>query len=80
MRTVFKTSYGADIGLFRHGGDVFWYGLLALIMIALPYLLGEFFLGEEINVLIWALAGLGLMSGCSGMAATSSGTGCSRSS
>ena len=61
MRTIFKTSYGADVGLFRHGGDVFWYGLLALLMLVLPYLLGEFFLGEVINVLIWALAGLGLM-------------------
>ncbi len=61
MRTVFKTSYDADIRLFKHGGEAFWYGLLALIMLGLPTLISEYFLGEVINVLIWALAGLGLM-------------------
>jgi branched-chain amino acid transport system permease protein len=61
MRTIFKTSYDADIRLFKHSGEAFWYGLLVLIMILMPYILGEYFLGEVINVLIWGLAGLGLM-------------------
>lgn len=61
MRTVFKTSYDSDIRYFKHGGDAFWYGVLFLIAIALPYLISEFFLGEMTNVLIWSLAGLGLM-------------------
>jgi branched-chain amino acid transport system permease protein len=61
MRTLFKTSYDADIRLFKHSGEVFWYGLLGLILIAAPYLVSEYHLGEVTNVLIWALGGLGLM-------------------
>jgi len=29
MRFLFKTSYDQDLRLFRHSGQVFWYGLLA---------------------------------------------------
>lgn len=61
MRTLFKTSYSDDLRLFRHGGDAFWYGLLALAMLALPAVISSYFLGEVIYVLIWAMAGLGLM-------------------
>jgi hypothetical protein len=28
MRFIFKTSYEQDINLAKHGGHVFWYGLL----------------------------------------------------
>ena len=28
--SIFKTDYAQDIRLFQHGGQVFWYGLLAL--------------------------------------------------
>jgi branched-chain amino acid transport system permease protein len=61
MRTLFKTSYEADIRLFKHSGERFWYGLLGLILIAAPYLTSDYHLGEVTNVLIWALAGVGLM-------------------
>ena len=61
MRTVFKTSYDADIRLFRHGADAFWYGALLCAAALLPLALSEFMIGEVTNVLIWALAGLGLM-------------------
>ncbi|MGD9915167.1 MAG: branched-chain amino acid ABC transporter permease [Rhizobiaceae bacterium] len=61
MRTVFKTSYDADINLFRHGAQAGWYALLVLLAIALPFILGKFWLGEMTNVLIWAVAGMGLM-------------------
>lgn len=57
MRVVFKTSYDQDIRLFRHGGDVFWYGLLLLA----PLLLDTFYLGELSLICIYAIAGLGLM-------------------
>ena len=28
MRFIFKTNYDQDLRLFKHGGQVFWYGLL----------------------------------------------------
>lgn len=61
MRTLFKTSYDADINLLQHGGQVFWYGLLLVAMIAMPFVIDDFKLGELANVLIWAIAGMGLM-------------------
>ncbi|MDN2565096.1 branched-chain amino acid ABC transporter permease [Aquibium sp. A9E412] len=61
MRTVFKTSYDADINLFRHSAQAGWYGLLFVVAAALPFLLDTFWLGEFTNVLIWAIAGMGLM-------------------
>ena len=61
MRIVFKTSYEADIRLFKHGAQAFWYLLLLAIAIALPWIVGEFWLGEFTSMLIWAVAGMGLM-------------------
>ena len=61
MRTVFKTSYDADISLFRHRQQAGWYLALLVIALALPFMLGTFWLGEMTNVLIWAIAGMGLM-------------------
>ena len=61
MRTVFKTSYDADINYFRHGFQAFWYLLLLAIMIIVPFITDLFILGEMTNLLIWALAGMGLM-------------------
>ncbi len=61
MRFVFKRSYDADIRLFKHRPQAFWYLVLLVLIVALPWLLDEFFLGEATNVLIWAIAGMGLM-------------------
>jgi branched-chain amino acid transport system permease protein len=61
MRTVFKTSYDADINLFRHGVQASWYMALLVLAIVLPLLLDVFLLGEVTNMLIWAIAGMGLM-------------------
>ena len=61
MRFVFKRSYDADIRLFKHRPQAFWYLALLVIAVILPWLIGEFFLGEATNVLIWAIAGMGLM-------------------
>ena len=33
MRFIFKTSYDQDIRMAQHGGHVFWYGLLMLLLI-----------------------------------------------
>jgi branched-chain amino acid transport system permease protein len=61
MRTVFKTSYDADINYFRHGAQATWYMLLLALALILPFLMGTFWIGEMTNMLIWAIAGMGLM-------------------
>jgi branched-chain amino acid transport system permease protein len=61
MRFLFKTDYLQDIRLFAHEGEVFWYGLLVLVLIAAPWLLGGYWLSQLSFVLIYAIAGLGLM-------------------
>jgi branched-chain amino acid transport system permease protein len=61
MRIHFKTSYEDDIRLFKDRWTFLVYAGLIALAIALPYLLDDFYLGEVTNVLIWAIAGLGLM-------------------
>ena len=61
MRNIFKTSYVQDIRLFEHGGHVFWYGLLLILVFAAPLVLPQFFVGEMSLVFIYAVAGIGLM-------------------
>lgn len=61
MRYLFRTDYAQDMAAWRHGGDIFWYGLLAVVVLALPFLLGEFYIGELGGVFIFAIAGVGLM-------------------
>jgi len=41
MRFLFKTSYEQDIRLFRDRVDAFWYGLLALLVVGLPFVIEE---------------------------------------
>ncbi|MBZ0163843.1 MAG: branched-chain amino acid ABC transporter permease [Notoacmeibacter sp.] len=61
MRILFKTSYDYDIRMFKHWYQARWYILLLVLAVAAPWLLGTFMVGEVTNVLIWALAGMGLM-------------------
>src|SRR6201986_4416422 len=61
MRYLFRTQCRQDIALWRHNGDRFWYGLLAIVMLVAPLLLGEFYIGELGAVFIFAIAGVGLM-------------------
>ncbi|HYM30218.1 MAG TPA: branched-chain amino acid ABC transporter permease [Candidatus Cybelea sp.] len=61
MRFLFKTDYNQDLRLYRHSGDVFWYGLLLLALIVAPFVLDEFYIGEMSFVFIYALAGVALM-------------------
>ncbi|MCZ2104294.1 MAG: branched-chain amino acid ABC transporter permease [Comamonadaceae bacterium] len=61
MRFIFKTSYAQDIRLAKHGGHVFWYGLLVLALLAAPWGLPEYWLAQLTFVLIYGIAGLGLM-------------------
>lgn len=61
MRFHFKTSYDHDIRLFPDGWTLSLYLALLAVLCALPWLIHSFYLGEVTNVLIWAIAGLGLM-------------------
>lgn len=61
MRFLFKTSYEQDIRLFRDRVDAFWYGLLALLVVGLPFVIDEYYVGETSWVFIYALCGISLM-------------------
>jgi branched-chain amino acid transport system permease protein len=61
MRFIFKTNYGQDINLAKHGGHVFWYSLLMVLLLAAPWLFAEYWLAQLTLVLIYSVAGLGLM-------------------
>src|SRR5438045_9130859 len=61
MRFIFKTDYNQDIRLFQHGGQVFWYGLLGLLLLAAPFLVSGYVLSQLQFICIYAIVGLGLM-------------------
>ncbi len=61
MRFIFKTDYAQDIKLAKHGGHLFWYSALLLLMCAAPWLFAEYWLAQLTFVLIYSIAGLGLM-------------------
>ena len=61
MRFIFKTSYAQDIRLAKHGGQVFWYSLLCLGLLAAPWVVAEYWLAQLTFVLIYSIVGLGLM-------------------
>ena len=61
MRVVFKTSYDRDIDLHEHVQSRAKIAVLLAIMVVLPFLVGDYYLAEATNTLIWALAGMGLM-------------------
>jgi branched-chain amino acid transport system permease protein len=61
MRFIFKTRYEQDLVLAKHAGHLFWYGALLLLMLAAPWLFTEYWLAQLTFVLIYGIAGLGLM-------------------
>jgi branched-chain amino acid transport system permease protein len=61
LRFVFKTSYQQDIRLVKHGGHVFWYGLLGVLLLAAPLWAGEYAMSQLHFVLIYSIVGFGLM-------------------
>jgi branched-chain amino acid transport system permease protein len=61
MRFTFKTSYEQDIALAKHGGHRLWYGLLIAVLLLAPFVLPEYWLAQLSFVLIYSIAGLGLM-------------------
>ena len=61
MRFLFKTDYAQDLKLFKHGGQVFWYGLLVALLLAAPFAVGEYGMSQLHFILIYSIVGLGLM-------------------
>lgn len=61
MRFHFKTNYQQDIQLFDDGRTLFYYLVALVLALSAPFWLSEYMLGEMTYVLIWVLAGLGLM-------------------
>lgn len=61
MRFLFKTNYEQDIRLFKHEGQVFWYGLLLALLLAAPHVLGEYVMSQLVFICIYSIVGLGLM-------------------
>ena len=61
MRYLFRTDYRQDLRVWRHGGDLFWYGALIAVSLIIPLVMGEFYVGELGGVFIFAIAGVGLM-------------------
>ena len=61
MRIVFKTDYMQDIRPWKDRYQLSLYVILLVVVVAAPWVLDVFFLGELTNVLVWAIAGLGLM-------------------
>ena len=61
MRILFKTGYEQDLKLAKHAGHIFWYGLLIILFCSAPWMLDSYYIGELTRVLIYAMAGLGLM-------------------
>ena len=61
MRFIFKTDYAQDLRLFKHGGAVFWYGLLGVALLAAPFVLSEYVISQLHFVCIYSIVGFGLM-------------------
>ena len=61
MRFIFKTSYDQDIRLAKHGGQIFWYGLLILLLAAAPWMFSSYWLAQLTFIMIYGIVGLGLM-------------------
>lgn len=61
MRFTFKTNYNQDIQLLKHSGYIFWYSLLLVALVVIPFTLSDYYTGQLVQVAIYATAGLGLM-------------------
>ncbi|MGE0733258.1 MAG: branched-chain amino acid ABC transporter permease [Alphaproteobacteria bacterium] len=61
MRFLFKTEYRQDLRLFKHNGQRFWYAALALLLIAAPFVISEYYLLQLEYIIVYSIVGLGLM-------------------
>ena len=61
MRFIFKTGYEQDLKLFKHSGQKFWYGLLAVVLLAAPWWASEYVMSQLQFICIFSIVGFGLM-------------------
>ena len=61
MRFLFKTDYDQDLRLFKHGGQLFWYSVLAAVLLAAPWWASEYMMTQLHFIGIYSIVGLGLM-------------------
>ena len=61
MQIVFKTSYDQDINLLQKRGEYLRVGLVIAAMLAAPLVLDVYYLGEMSLLLVYVIAGIGLM-------------------
>jgi branched-chain amino acid transport system permease protein len=61
MQIVFKTSYDQDINLLQKRGEYLRVGLVIASMLAAPLVLDVYYLGEMSLLLVYVIAGIGLM-------------------
>jgi branched-chain amino acid transport system permease protein len=61
MRFLFKTGYEQDVRLFQHGGQVFSYGLLAVVLLLAPWWAGDYVMSQLHFIAIYSIVGFGLM-------------------
>jgi branched-chain amino acid transport system permease protein len=61
MQTVFKTSYDQDINLLTKTGEYIRVSIVILMMLAAPLFVDVYYLGELGLLLVYVIAGIGLM-------------------
>ena len=61
MRPIFQTDYGQDIRLFRHSGYLWSYGILLLLVLLAPFVIGSYLQSQIVFVFIYAIVGVGLL-------------------
>src|SRR5689334_17988931 len=61
MRYLFKTDYAQDVQLAKHGGHLFWYGLLMVFLFGAPWIVPDYWLAQLTFTLIYGIVGVGLM-------------------
>jgi len=60
MHQFLKTNYAQDVSLFGNRNAVVSYAVLIVVLLLVPAVLGEFYVGELGGVFIFAIAGVGL--------------------
>jgi branched-chain amino acid transport system permease protein len=61
MKFVLKTDYVQDVWLIQSLVQALWYGCVILVMLGLPWIMSSYWLSQVSFVLIYSVAGLGLM-------------------
>ena len=61
MRAIFKTDYDQDIRLFKHSGYAWSYGVLLVLVLLAPLVLGSYLQSQLVFVFIYSIVGVGLL-------------------